>query len=203
MNKKSQYHHGDLRNALIESALLILEEKGIDGLSLRDVAKQAGVSHNAPYRHFQNKTELLATLAEKGFVNLQLVITKATQDQSMSVSDQLIAAGVAYVYEAIEHPEMIRLMFGGLLDFSDCPPELEQSAEQAYQGLNKIIEQGIADGSFQQQDKQILTTTAWSTMHGLAMLFIAGHFRCTVDDKQALEKMVLKVATTIVQGIKQ
>ena len=201
MSEKQDYHHGDLRNALINSALLLLEEKGIDGLSIRDVAKQAGVSHTAPYRHFKNKTELLAILALKGFMSLKLAVNKATLKLGLSSTEKLIAAGVAYVQEAVIHPEMTRLMFAGRLDFAQCPSELEQSAEQAYQSLGNIIDSGIADGSFRKQDSQILTITAWSAMHGLAMLFISGQFNCAVEDQQQLEQLVLQVATTVVHGI--
>ena len=200
MNEKQDYHHGDLRNALINSALLLLEEKGIDGLSLRDVAKQAGVSHTAPYRHFKNKTDLLALLAQKGFISLELAVNKATLKNGTSSTEKLLAAGVAYVQEAVIHPEMMRLMFAGHLDFAQCSPELEESAEQAYRGLSNIIEAGIADGSFRNQDSHILTITAWSAMHGLAMLYIAGQFNCAVEDQQPLEQLVLQVAATVVKG---
>ncbi len=201
MIEKPDYHHGDLRNALIESALLLLEAKGIDGLSLRDVAKQTGVSHTAPYRHFKNKTELLAILAQKGFTNLEREVNNVTAKRDLSSKERLIAAGMAYVRESVRQPEMMRLMFTGHLDFTQCPPELEESAEKAYQSLGNIIESGIADGSFKNQDAQLLTITAWSAMHGLAMLYIAGQFKCRVDDQQQLEQLVLQVASTVLQGI--
>jgi AcrR family transcriptional regulator len=201
MSDKQDYHHGDLRNALIDSASLLLEQKGIDGLSLRDVAKQAGVSHAAPYRHFENKTELLAIMMQKGFVRLELAVNKATLKKGLSSTEKLIAAGVAYVQEAVRHPEIMRLMFSGHLDYAQCPPGLEASAEQAYRRLSNIIEAGIEDGSFRNQDSQILTMTAWSAMHGLAMLYLAGQFNCAVEDQQPLEQLAFQVATTVVHGI--
>ena len=104
---RKSYHHGDLEAALIRSAGKILEKEGLDALSLREVARQAGVSHNAPYRHFAEREALLAALAAKGFEML------AQAQQAAAAKGGLRAMGEAYVLFALEHPQRFRLMFGG------------------------------------------------------------------------------------------
>lgn len=201
MKQQEPYHHGDLRNSLIQYGLLLLEDQGIDNFSLRDVAKSAGVSHNAPYRHFKNKTALLAGLAEVGFLRLYVAVQQAVAQAGNKTTEQLIAAGYAYVKQATHSPEMFRLMFAGLLDHQQGPTSLKNAADRAYESLQSIIQQGVKDHSFREVDVCILTTTAWSSMHGLAMLFIAGHFTPLSEEER--DAMIFEVAKTVVYGVKQ
>src|SRR2546423_10801996 len=100
----STYHHGDLPAALLRAAGRVLEQKGIGALSLRDAARRAGVSHNAPYRHFADREALLGALAAEGFA----LLAKRLRGQR---GPEL---GMAYVRFALEHPQRFRLMFGGV-----------------------------------------------------------------------------------------
>ena len=155
----STYHHGDLRAALLRAAGKILEEKGISGLSLREVARQAEVSHNAPYRHFPDRERLLAALAAEGFALLT---------QRLGVDDR--AMGAAYVGFALEHPQRFRLMFGGLLPIAKYA-ELQQAAGRAYQPLVDAMR------SHQElKDPEAAAAAAWSLVHGLSHLILDGHF---------------------------
>src|SRR6478672_7153397 len=99
----STYHHGNLRPALLRAATKTLEKEGVGALSLRDLARRAGVSHNAPYRHFPDRESLLAALAADGFEKLG----QAMRGQGGK------EMGEAYVRFALEHPQLFRLMFGG------------------------------------------------------------------------------------------
>ena len=112
----SRYHHGDLRNALIQAATTVLVEKGAAALSLREVAKVAGVSHAAPYRHFRDKAALLRVLAQGGFERLTEVINTAAENSPYNPEQKLIEAGVAYVRNAVQHPEITRLMFAATIE---------------------------------------------------------------------------------------
>jgi AcrR family transcriptional regulator len=112
----SRYHHGDLRNALIQAATTVLVEKGAAALSLREVAKVAGVSHAAPYRHFRDKAALLRVLAQGGFERLTAAINMAAENSPHNPEQKLIEAGVAYVRIAVQHPEITRLMFAGTVE---------------------------------------------------------------------------------------
>src|SRR3970040_1414973 len=98
----STYHHGDLRTALLRSSSKILEKEGVSKLSVREAARRAGVSHNAPYRHFPDRESLLAGIATEGFS----MLGAALQGSSGK------AMGEDYVRFALEHPQRVRLMFG-------------------------------------------------------------------------------------------
>jgi AcrR family transcriptional regulator len=154
----STYHHGDLRAAILRAAGKQLEKHGIAALSLREVARRAGVSHNAPYRHFPDRDSLLAALAAEGFENLAEK-TRARQGREM---------GEAYVGFALSHPQRYRLMFGGLLRL-DEHPELRERAHASYAALEKAFAgQGV--------DARLAAAAAWSLVHGLAHLILDGHF---------------------------
>src|SRR5262245_24493316 len=116
----STYHHGDLPPALLRAAGKILEKEGVGALSLRELARRAGVSHNAPYRHFPDRDSLLAALAAEGFVELRQELERQGGTD----------AGVAYVRFALAHPQRFRLMFGGQVSY-DRYPDLRQAADAA------------------------------------------------------------------------
>lgn len=109
----TEYHHGDLRRVLLAVGVTILEAEGLEALSLREVARRAGVSHNAPYRHFADREALLAALAAAGFERWAEAMTATGGDR--------LEIGVAYVKFAVDHPQMFDLMFGPLLDPADHP----------------------------------------------------------------------------------
>jgi AcrR family transcriptional regulator len=145
----STYHHGALRPALLEAAGKILETDGAGALSLREAARRAGVSHNAPYRHFPDRDSLLAALATEGFSLLNAEIQKRPEGDR----------GLAYVDFAIAYPQRFRLMFGGL----------RAQAE----GSHAILRRAFADLG---ETSIFAAAAAWSLLHGLAHLLLDGHF---------------------------
>ena len=195
-----RYHHGDLRNALIEAATTVLVEKNAAALSLREVARVAGVSHAAPYRHFRDKAALLRMLAQGGFERLTAAINTAAENSPHNPEQKLIEAGVAYVRNALQHPEITRLMFAATIE----PPQdrAHQAASAAsYEALLDIIREGIEQGSFRQQPPQQLVLVAWASMHGLAMLAVASLLEVDVDDEQALDTLIRSVARNVIYWI--
>ena len=109
----STYHHGTLRAAVLSAAGKLIEKEGLAGLSIREAARRAGVSHNAPYRHFPDRDALLAALATEGFSELEKFLEGRTGR----------AMGEAYVRFALAHPNRFRLMFGGQLDLQSTPDD--------------------------------------------------------------------------------
>ena len=195
-----RYHHGDLRNALIQAATTVLVEKSAAALSLREVAKVAGVSHAAPYRHFRDKAALLRVLAQGGFERLTAAINTAAENSPHNPEQKLIEAGVAYVRNALQHPEITRLMFGATIEPQQDRAYLVASAA-SYEALLDIIREGIEQGSFRQQPPQQLVLVAWASMHGLAMLAVASLLEVDVDDEQALDTLIRSVARNVIYGI--
>ena len=156
----STYHHGDLRTAVLRSAGKALEKEGVAALSLREVARRAGVSHNAPYRHFPDRDALLAALAAEGFERLAERLV-ANQGREM---------GAAYVRFALEHPQRFRLMFGGLLELQKHP-ELARASAGAYSALVEAMRT-----QKEISDPETAGAAAWSLVHGLSHLLLDGHF---------------------------
>ena len=153
------YHHGDLRNALLEAARAILEEKSLADLSLRAVARKAGVSHAAPYRHFPNHEALLVELATEGFVVLKDELVAASR-RSATKSDRITAIGGAYMRFAAKRPAQTRLMFGPQLPNRDKYPALGEAADAI------AAEIGVA------LNDPALGLAVWAAVHGLAMLIL-------------------------------
>ena len=170
--KRTPYHHGDLRRALVEAGLALLEEDGIDSLSLRNVARKTGVSQAAPYAHFKDKHAILEAIAKEGF-DLLSDYMRRYENKAQDLPSTLTAYGVAYVSFAVDHPYLFKLMFG---------PELRQreseefivTAAKAYEMIVDISRDLLgADGS--DEDKVSLHAMfAWSVVHGLANLIVDG-----------------------------
>src|SRR5579871_2967882 len=155
------YHHGDLRAAILRAAGKLVEKQGVEGLKLRDLARRAKVSHNAPYRHFPGREALLAALAAEGFGMLGQAQREAAAAGGMR------AMGEAYVRFALAHPQRFRLMFGGQVPM-ERHPQLREVATKAFASLSGALSarvpeaQGAGDSSI----------AAWALVHGLAQLLL-------------------------------
>jgi len=196
---KDRYHHGDLKNALLQAAETLLAETGAAGLSLRAVAKAAGVSHTAPYRHFKDKAALLCALAQAGFERLRLAIHAAADAVPHDAGQKLIAAGSAYVTQAVRNPELTRLMFGGVTEPGD--DGASHAADAAFESLVWIITAGVQAGAFRDRDPYELALVAWTSMHGLAMLIAAGLLQVDAGDEAQVDTLVRSVAQNLLYGI--
>ncbi|HEY2791335.1 MAG TPA: TetR/AcrR family transcriptional regulator [Micromonosporaceae bacterium] len=158
------YHHGDLRRQLLAAAVVAIGEHGVAAVSLRDLARQTGVSHAAPAHHFTNKTGLLTALATEGFLLLA---------DALSAVDDLAEKGVAYVRFAIEHPAYFRVMFGAeLLDAHDAELLAARAAArtQLHAGVARL---STAD--------PLAPVAAWSLAHGFATLHLDGNLTGDAD----------------------
>jgi AcrR family transcriptional regulator len=153
------YHHGDLRNGLLEAARTILEVESLAALTLRAVARKAGVSHAAPYRHFPNHEALLVELSIEGFDELREAIAEAAKAQG-SESDKIASIGAAYMRFVAQRPALARLMFGGQLPNRDQFPALGLKADS----IGTEIGAALHDNA--------LGLAVWAAVHGLAMLVL-------------------------------
>lgn len=179
--RKATYHHGDLRSALLRATAEVLEKQGLEAITLRDVARRAGVSHNAPYRHFTDRNALLAALAEDGFRDLG----KALEGKPG------IRMGEAYVRFGLAHPARFRLMFGGSLQLRDHPA-LRDASDFAYQALLRAVR-----ARQEVPDPEIAAAAAWSLVHGLANLLLDGHFESATRGGVEIERFVMRVLGSI------
>jgi AcrR family transcriptional regulator len=160
------YHHGDLRRALLDAAEALMAE-GTDDPSLRAVARRAGVSHAAPYKHFADRHALRAGVAERGFAALGQAMTEAAETAHRD--ERMRAIGRAYVAFALARPARYRLMFGPEFAQGRGTPELDRAARAAFDAL--LATQGRGDAPAGDRTKAV---AYWSLVHGLATLMIDG-----------------------------
>jgi AcrR family transcriptional regulator len=165
MSPKAAYHHGDLRAALVGAAMDLLEEGGEAELSLRAVARRAGVSAAAPYRHYDDREALVSAVAAVGY--RELAERLAAAHPSPSTPDELASAAVAYVQFALERPALFRIMFGQ-------PCDRDSDDRVAATAAVSLYVRGIVERTFPQADSEALATAVWALVHGLAFLHLDG-----------------------------
>lgn len=194
---KTAYHHGNLREALLDAARSLLGEVGVDAVSLRAVAQRAGVSVGAPYHHFADKAGLLSALVHRCFADMDREVREALLDKTLP-GEKLRAIGVAYVLYAVAHPAEFRLMFrpekGAVLampDALDAP---------VYGVLLEVIDELHAQGKGTDRDSDIIA--AWSVVHGLAALLIDGPLQALCNDSARVRTIAEAVTErlTLVNG---
>ena len=190
--RRDTYHHGDLKRALTEAALGLVTEKGPKGFTLREVARRAGVSAAAPYRHFADKAELLAAAATLGFIQLHETLSAAAAE-SADVTQQVLDMGRAYVRWAVTHPDYYQVMFGAETDKSDHP-ELLTAAARAFDDLLDAITRCQQANLLPAGDPREVAGPTWSLLHGIASLTIGGDLSHVGirEDPQALAERSLK-----------
>ena len=167
------YHHGDLPAALVRAAEEILEKQGVGALTLREVARKAGVSHNAPYHHFRDRGSLLAALAEEGFAELAREMAEA-RAKAPDARTRLEACGLAYVRFALRSPARFKLMFRPELAAPSEEGAVARASNPALQTLAGAIEEAQAAGLAPPGDPMPLVLANWSAVHGLASLWLDG-----------------------------
>ena len=165
------YHHGNLRAELLDTAVEQLKTTGAEDLSLRALARAIGVSQTAPYRHFADKSELLAAMATRGYRELFADLRDARAGAGESAEDQILAVAHAYVNYAAANPQLFKLMFGPAVQPAERYPELREASRETLHLVQEILKRGIDKGVFRQlEDLTYMANAGWSGIHGLATL---------------------------------
>ena len=200
--KKGTYHHGNLRRVLLDSALVMVEKEGPHSVSLRAVARLAGVSPAAPHRHFTGKEGLLAAVAEEGFRALEQKMESASQATCGFALAEFRAIGFAYVHFAARNPSHFCVMFSPEVSDKSEYPSLKEAADRASQTIFDAIANcqrpGLEGGD---TDPQHLFISAWSTFHGLATLIVGGHLESSVGSDAELEALGNGVTDVLCRGL--
>jgi AcrR family transcriptional regulator len=184
--RRNQYHHGDLRRALIDEAAGVIGARGVEHLTLRGVGQRLGVSRTALYRHFADKASLLAAVAAEGFRQLRSDLAAAWEQHGGGRAG-LDAMGLAYVRFAVGRPSYYRVMFGGLVDAERVAcDELVENATSAFQVLVDAVIAQQGEGLVHADDPAELSRYIWATVHGIAMLGIDGQLRDEAGGAEAL-----------------
>jgi AcrR family transcriptional regulator len=190
MPKKKAYHHGDLKNALIKAGVEILAKDGVSGLSLRKVAKRAGVSHAAPYAHFVDKQALIAAISTEGFRQLYEQVNAVAEKYKSQPAKQMIEAAWAYVQFALDDRDRFKVMFSGVLEKEKDYPEFVAEAHRNFQLVKTIIEANQAAGMLRGGPSDLAALSAWGSVHGFIMLLLEGQISHTILERASLRELV-------------
>jgi len=175
--KAAPYHHGNLKEELLQTALEMIDTDGLDSITLRDLTQRLGTSRTAVYRHFASKEALILGVIEKGYEQLDLTFTPIFQDKTLSVDVRFEAMGRAYLDFAIGHPNLYRLLFGEMYrkeraEICDYKDETQATGLYALIGL---LTEAQEEGIIARENPMVQAATVWASIHGLASLLIDGH----------------------------
>ena len=173
MRRRKPYHHGNLREALLSSAIRLIAELGPTGFTLRELARRAGVSHNAPYRHFRDREDLMAAVATEGYRELTEAMLLASADEPSALG-RLKRAGLSYITFALRRPEHFAVMFDGPKFAETDHPDSAEAAKEAFNTMLTMVKGCQEEGQLPLGDPHEFALLAWSMVHGIAKLAITG-----------------------------
>lgn len=185
--KTSSYHHGNLKEELLQTALEMIETDGLDSITLRELTQRLGTSRSAVYRHFASKEALILGVIEKGYEQLNLLFTPIFEDRTQSVAVRFETMGRAYLDFAIEHPNLYRLLFGEKFRQEReeiCDYKNETQAAGLY-ALIALLTEAQEEGIIARENPMVQAAMVWASIHGLASLLIDGHLLMS-DNMEAI-----------------
>lgn len=191
------YHHGDLRRAVLDEALVLIEERGHMDFTLREVARRIGVSHAAPYRHFADKGALVTELGAAAGLELAARIEAALAAAGDDLRAQFLGAGFAYVQFALDRPASFQVMMSS--DIDKAAPSMVEARARSYGLLLRFIEDAQRAGVFPPGAPPDLAIPIWAMHHGLAHLALSGAF--DVRNPTLLRHVVDDAHTRLLDGL--
>jgi AcrR family transcriptional regulator len=185
------YHHGDLKNALIYAGVEILAKEGVAGLSLRKVAKCAGVSHSAPYSHFPDKQSLIAAISTEGFKQLYNELDAVISSHAGDPKRQLQEGAWAYVQFAINNTNTFKIMFSGVLEKEREYPAFVEISHKSFERVADVVRASQDIGILRSTPPETMAVAVWGQVHGIISLMLEGQISHTVLDRFEIRDIVL------------
>ncbi|MEA4811597.1 MAG: TetR/AcrR family transcriptional regulator [Anaerolineaceae bacterium] len=195
--RKKTYHHGDLKNALVTAGEEILNEGSVEALSLRQVAKRAGVSHSAPYAHFADREALFAAISAVGFEALYTRLNETLQAFQGDPAKALVEIALTYINFALERPMRFQLMFSGIVKDENKYPDLVIATHRTFALIENqaIAAQDI--GLLRKGESDILALSLWSLVHGFVCLYMEGQISTGILNKGEVKKIVVALLSQV------
>jgi AcrR family transcriptional regulator len=189
---KETYHHKDLKEALIQNGLVLLNEVGIKNFSLRKVASMCGVSHAAPYKHFKDKDELVEAINNQVWNSFTLKLKESVNSSDAKPKDQVMEIGKAYVQFMVENPEYLKFMF---LSNNDTAIRIENNEfigheETAFEVFKNIAQEYLVENEYDKEQQIGAILAMWSMVHGIALLICNKSIKYEGDYLELVEKML-------------
>ncbi len=195
---KASYRHGNLKKALVDSALKTIRDSGEIEFSLRDLAEKVGVSHAAAYRHFKSKKEILFEIARDGFLGLGQSFERILKQDGADI----VSLGVAYVSYATTHPDHFRVMFHPDLKIDSEHTDILNSGAKPFFMLSECVRLNKAAGKFANFSVQDLSIASWAMVHGLATLSANGHLdRLPNGERVKTKELSRMIAQILLLGL--
>ena len=169
---KKQYHHGDLKKSIIETAVGIIQTEGIKALSLRNVALEIGVSHSALYRHYKSREDLVVSIAINGFLELTNKLDMAMGKRTGDPLSQIVEMGREYIHYAVENPVYYKIMFGDYITNKTQYPELFQSYDALFRKVIDVLSKHDSGKRKKNLNHPVTAVSMWSLLHGYSCLII-------------------------------
>ncbi len=188
---RKNYHHGDLKNALIKAGVEILSKEGIEGLSLRKVAQKAGVSHSAPYAHFPDKQSLIAAISTEGFHQLYAELDAAILTYPRNPKKQLQQGALAYVQFALNNTDTFKIMFSGVLEKEKDYPAFVEISSKTFDRVVDVVRACQEAGVMSATSTEILAVAVWGQLHGIISLALEGQIPHTILNDHELQDIVV------------
>jgi AcrR family transcriptional regulator len=189
--EKSSYHHGDLKNALITAGIEILSQEGVNGLSLRKVARKAGVSHAAPYAHFADKQALVAAIATDGHRKIYEKILGVMEQYRDDPLRQLVETAWAYVEFGFEEPAHFRITFSGAVEKERDYPALVEMTAKNFGVLRALVACCQTAGLLNPGEPDLTAVCVWGLVHGFVSLVQEGQVSHSVLSHYSLWEMLI------------
>jgi AcrR family transcriptional regulator len=203
MGKQPAVEGPDLRERIVQASVQLLEERGLAALSMREVARRAGVSHQAPYHHFQDREAILGAIAEEGFRMLCEAFERAVNQADLPLHERVATGGRAYIEFALAHPAHFRVMFRPeLVNLEHCPGA-QAEGDRAFALLRRFVDDAVAAGLPAVPSKEALLLLFWSVAHGFACLALDGPLALKTPDAERAQQIheVTNALGTLVQGV--
>ncbi|MGH7398215.1 MAG: TetR/AcrR family transcriptional regulator [Candidatus Rokuibacteriota bacterium] len=191
---------GSLRDTLVDAAVALIARKGLQGFSLREVARRARVSEAAPYWHFADREALLAAVAERGFLEMAEQMM-AIWSRAAEPAARFRALGIGYVRFALAHPSYLRVMFGSEVPDKAEHPALKEAGERTFGLLVQAIVECQAAGQIRTGAPEDLAVAAWSIVHGLAALLVDGKLEDHAATAADAERLAHTVTDLFMLGL--
>ncbi|MBI4732638.1 MAG: TetR/AcrR family transcriptional regulator [Chloroflexi bacterium] len=192
-----KYHHGDLKNALIQAGVKILSKDGVGGLSLRKVAKEAGVSHAAPYAHFADKQALIAAISTEGHKKIYEKISRAMEKHPADPLRQFVETAWAYVEFGLEEPDHFRITFSGAVEQERDYPALVEMTRKNFGLVRQLVARCQEAGILEPGEADLVAVGVWGLVHGFVSLIQQGQVSHSVLDHYTRREMLIFILNQI------